>query len=120
MRRLALALAGVILVAGCGSSATPTPLGGSPTPSASDLLAPTDEPTESPAAQETPPATAEPGVTPEPTAAPTTKKYKVKKGDTLYGIAKKFKITVEALQAANPKVKAGNLKIGQTLIIPKK
>ena len=114
MRRLALALVGAMLVAGCSSGATASPIGASLKPSPSDILAPTEAPTA------TAEATPEPVATEEPTPAPSVavKKYKVKKGDTFTKIAKKYKITVEALQAANPKVKATALKVGQTLIIP--
>ncbi len=119
MRRLALALVGAILVAGCGSSASPTP---APTLTAAptDILAPSDAPpSASPA--ETPSASSSPDVTPAPTKKPAgTKSYKVKKNDTFYSIAKKYGITVEALQAANPKVKATALKIGTVLSIPPK
>ena len=44
--------------------------------------------------------------------------YKVQPKDTLYGISKKYGITVEELTAANPTLKDG-LKIGMELIIPK-
>ncbi|MBI4771496.1 MAG: LysM peptidoglycan-binding domain-containing protein, partial [Chloroflexi bacterium] len=44
--------------------------------------------------------------------------YIVQPGDTLYGIALQFGLTVEALQAANPAANAAALNIGQALIIP--
>ncbi len=43
--------------------------------------------------------------------------YTVKRGDTLYGIAKQFNTTVDALKALN-NLTNNNLMIGQTLIIP--
>ncbi|MFM7666733.1 MAG: LysM peptidoglycan-binding domain-containing protein [Bacteroidota bacterium] len=48
---------------------------------------------------------------------PSTKVHIVKKGDTLYGIAAKYKTTVAQLKKSN-KLKSENLQIGQKLIIP--
>jgi murein DD-endopeptidase MepM/ murein hydrolase activator NlpD len=44
--------------------------------------------------------------------------YTVQAGDTLFGIARQFGVTLEALQAANPNVEATGLQIGAVLIIP--
>lgn len=44
--------------------------------------------------------------------------YIVQAGDTLFGIARQFGVTVEAVQAANPTVNAAALQVGQGLIIP--
>jgi LysM repeat protein len=44
------------------------------------------------------------------------KNYKVKKGDTLYSIAKRFKTTVENLKDAN-NLSTNNISIGQQLTI---
>jgi LysM repeat protein len=90
-----------VALAACGEGATPSPV---VTP------APT-------AAPETAPPTIEPTVPPEPSAEVTI--YVVKKGDTLYGIAKEFGITAKALQAANPQVSDPRLmQIGEKLVIP--
>jgi hypothetical protein len=79
---------------GGGASASPTPSG---TEVASD--APSPSPTKAP----------------EPT--PTT--YAVKSGDTLSGIAAKYKVTVDDLLAANPDLKDPNqLQIGDKIVIP--
>jgi LysM repeat protein len=43
----------------------------------------------------------------------------VKSGETLYGLSKKYKTTVDILEKANPELKNG-LKLEQKLIIPKK
>ena len=45
-------------------------------------------------------------------------KYKVKKGDSLTQIAKKNKITMQALASANKLTAKSSLKVGQTLLIP--
>jgi LysM repeat protein len=47
----------------------------------------------------------------------TTKTYKVKQGDTLSGIAKKYGTTVAKLKTKNG-LKSDMIKIGQTLKIP--
>lgn len=44
--------------------------------------------------------------------------YVVQPGDTLFGIARQFGVTLEALQAANPTVNADALPVGQALAIP--
>jgi LysM repeat protein len=113
----------VVAIAGCGgSSATP-----SPSPGSTD-----GQSTEAPAATETTAATnltptlPPEEVTPEPTvevpaetAAPEGTEYVVKKGDTMYAIAKKFGITLQALIDANPQVKdPRKLQVGQKLTIP--
>ena len=75
-----------------------------------ETLAPTE--TEPPA------ASVEPGATEKPSA---TTIYKVKKGDTLSGIAFKYGITLKALLKLNPKIKDASLiHIGQSIIVPKK
>ena len=44
--------------------------------------------------------------------------YKVKKGDTFYSISRKYGITPEDLQKANPAVRMDELRPGQRLLIP--
>lgn len=44
----------------------------------------------------------------------------VKPGDTLYSIAKRYEVTVEAIQAANPSIDGTNIPAGMTLVIPDK
>ncbi|MEG0805377.1 MAG: LysM domain-containing protein [Lachnospiraceae bacterium] len=44
--------------------------------------------------------------------------YKVKPGDTLYSIGKKFHVSVTRLLLNNPYVEVYNLRIGQELCIP--
>ena len=43
--------------------------------------------------------------------------YKVQKGDSLWGIANKYKVSVGNLKKAN-KITTNSVKLGQTLIIP--
>jgi len=45
--------------------------------------------------------------------------HTVKKGDTLYGLARKYGATVSAIQKANG-IKGANISIGKRLIIPRK
>jgi LysM repeat protein len=54
--------------------------------------------------------------TPLPT--PTPSQYTIKAGDTLGQIAEQFRITLDALLAANPNVNPGALRVGDTLHIP--
>jgi LysM repeat protein len=107
---LSLAVAGTLAACG-GSTATPLP----------SLPPETAAPDQSAVVETLPPTeTAAPAASsaPQATTTPAAKKYRVKKGDTLIGIAAKFGITLKALQKANPKVKPQALKIGQILIIP--
>lgn len=50
---------------------------------------------------------------------PTTVKYTVKAGDTVYSIAKKYGTTVQKIAAANKLNKTYLIKVGQVLTIPK-
>jgi LysM repeat protein len=58
------------------------------------------------------------GATDQPAPAPGTRTYKVKSGDTLVGIAAKFKTTAKAISNLNGITDPTSLKIGQTLKIP--
>jgi cell wall-associated NlpC family hydrolase len=51
-----------------------------------------------------------------PVGADTT--YKVKKGDTLWEIAKRYKISLTALKRANPKVVPRRMRVGQIIVVP--
>ncbi len=54
--------------------------------------------------------------TPIPTSTPQI--YTVEAGDTISGIAEKFKITQDELRAANPDISPNSMTIGITLLIP--
>ncbi len=45
--------------------------------------------------------------------------YKVRTGDSLWAIAKSYNVTVAALTAANPSIKANSIQVGQTINIPR-
>ena len=44
--------------------------------------------------------------------------YTIQAGDTLFSIAQKFNVTVDAIIAANPGIDPNNLRIGQVICIP--
>jgi len=53
-----------------------------------------------------------------PPGGPVVTEYTILKGDTFSTIAPKFKVTVKALQVANPGVDPAKLQIGKKIIIP--
>ncbi|GAB1806465.1 N-acetylmuramoyl-L-alanine amidase [Priestia megaterium] len=61
-----------------------------------------------------------PNPTPNPSPSePGTKTYTIKQGDTLYSIAQKYNITVQALQEANTGLSDPlTLQVGKTIVIP--
>jgi len=54
-----------------------------------------------------------------PTSGFSSETYKIKKGDTLSGIAKRYHVSVQALKDANH-LQSNALHLNQTLIIPNK
>ncbi|PED67116.1 N-acetylmuramoyl-L-alanine amidase [Priestia megaterium] len=68
------------------------------------------------------PRRAVPNPTPTPNPSPSepgTKTYTIKQGDTLYSIAQKYNITVQALQEANTGLSDPlTLQVGKTIVIP--
>ena len=55
----------------------------------------------------------------EAAAAAETAVYRVIQGDTLWGIAQRYRVTLQALLAANPGIKNPNLiQVGQQVVIP--
>lgn len=109
--RLAILLAGALIVAACGGGATPTP-----EPSPVVTPAPTDIFAQSPAPSEV--ASPAPDVSTAPTTPVAT--YTVKAGDTMWAISQKLGITLKALKDANPTVDPTKMPIGSVLIIPPK
>jgi len=99
-----------LVVASPTFEASPTATGGPATPAPSPTETPTVtlEPTPSPSAAVTP------GPTPVPSASAT---YTVKSGDTLYGIAAKYGVSVTALKNFNG-LTSNVLHVGQVLRIP--
>ncbi len=72
----------------------------------------------SPAVTSEPAPTASPAPTPSPTPSPSASaSYKVKSGDTLYGIAGQFGVTVKDLKSRNG-LTSNTLHVGQVLLIP--
>lgn len=96
------------VVASPSTAARPTPA-----PSGSDVVASSTSATPAPTiAPPTPAPTAVATAVPPPTAT-----YTVKSGDTLYGIAKQFGVTVTALKSFN-NLTSNTLHVGQVLKIP--
>jgi LysM repeat protein len=90
---------------------SPEPIVIAPTPE-NELPAPEPKP-ELPA----PDASAEPA--PQPSDASATFVYTVQQGETLWGIAKKFGTTIDALLAANALEDRNKIRAGQKLMIPR-
>jgi LysM repeat protein len=65
-----------------------------------------------------PPVPTNPPVVVPPPVEPATTEYTVAAGDTLGKIAKKFGVTLKALEDANPGVVPTKLKVNQKLVIP--
>jgi LysM repeat protein len=105
----AVAVARMSAPAGETALASPTAIA---SPTASPTPRPTPRPTPSPSAS-APPSPSAAAATPQPSF----RTYKVKKGDTLIGIAATFRTTVRAIQDLNG-MKGSGLKIGQVLKIP--
>ncbi len=103
----------MIALAACGRVITrPTAIPPTPTPTETPTATPTPvRPTPTPRPYTPPP-------TPTPTATPTPLIYTVARGDTLLAIARRFGVSVQALQDVNGIIDPRRLQIGQPLIIP--
>lgn len=112
-------------VGGAGAVATPSPVVSPSTPavaavpsaSSDHTLVPSDvEPSEAPPEAA---ASAPPEATPEPPAAtPEPKTYKVKRGDTLSGIAAEYGTTAKKLMKLNGIKDPTKLRVGQVIDLP--
>lgn len=84
-----------------------------------DITVPTPPPTPAPVPAPAPrPVIVSRAAVPTPAPAPARRKYTVVSGDTGTAIAKQFRIKLPALQAANPGVNLGKIRVGQVLNIP--
>lgn len=71
-----------------------------------------------------PKTTSKPKAQPKPKPTPVktkpkTRRHTVKKGDTLYGLSRKYGVSVSAIQKAN-KLSGSNIRLGASLVIPGK
>jgi LysM repeat protein len=116
---LALGVAGVIFLPGLlsgGHPATPTP-----PVIASPSLPPFASPTLAPGATQTPSQSVAPSAAPSTTPGPaaTPRLYRIKPGDQLYKIAKRYHVSVADILAANPEITDPNhIVVGQVIVIP--
>ncbi len=118
---LAIAFIAILFARLTGGNDLAGVTGASPTPRATTVAstavksaAPTSQPSATPVASRAasaPPATARP-------SAPATRTYKVKSGDTLIGIAAKYRTTPRAIAKLNGFPVSANLHVGQILKIP--
>jgi LysM repeat protein len=119
----------VVFIIGLGVAAViliPGLLNGSPTSTPRSFAIPSRSATAGASAVAAlPTPTRTPAATPtsEPTIAatpePTPRLYKIKVGDTMAKIARKFNLTVEQILAANPEIPdANHIEVGQFIIIP--
>lgn len=107
----------LILLGGCGQVITkPTPTPFSPAPTATpDRFTPAPSPTVTPTAT---PLPATPNPSPTPTPEPTPIIHTLQAGDTLIGLARRYGVTVQAIQEANGITDPRGLLAGQQIIIP--
>lgn len=132
---VALAFAGIMLGAWLTSAMSDTPAGsGAPGPGASGTAAsppvasptppvtPTPPPTATPIPTPMPTPTATPIPTPTPSAtptpAPTPIVHRVRRGETLTGIAERYGVTIAAISKANGLPDPNLIVVGQLLVIP--
>jgi LysM repeat protein len=102
------------LVSGAAVAVATSSSAGTPTATGSPSTDPTPDPSSGP----TPVASERPARTPSPSTTPSGRRYRVKSGETLGSIAKRFGTTVKKLAALNKIADPRYIKIGQVLIIP--
>lgn len=114
-------------IGGCHTSSGPAPAPRQPEPSAQEVMPPPPELSEEVLVEEgivagPPPAAAEPVEEEEelsPAAEPSAPRiHVVEGGDTLWGLSRRYGVTVRELEEANQLADPGRLAIGQKLIIP--
>lgn len=131
MKRSVSILILALLVAGCATNPTPTPVASVPTqvPTWTPQPTYTPNPTYTPFPTPTvlpPTATHTPGTsqgqaptsTPAPTATPAPVTYVVKPGDMLNSLAQQFSVAPEAIIAANNITNPNIIEVGSVLVIP--
>jgi LysM repeat protein len=113
---LAFAAVAVARLSSSDSSGAPV---ASPSPSVATSPSPTPRPTATPSPSPSAVESAGPSASVAPSAEPSFRTtYKVKKGDTLVGIASTFDTTVAAIRKANGLSNDATLRVGQALKIP--
>ncbi len=89
-----------------------------PGPEMTPLSAPADKPAEEPAEPAAAPPTSAPTQTPQPTPLAIAARHTVTTGDTLWGIAVQYGLSLDALIAANPGINPDRIRPGDTINIP--
>lgn len=99
----------------------PAPVAEPAQPEPSQLVAPKPVPTPSQMAEKKPEPKVESKPAPKPEPKTTgTRSHTMAKGDTLYGLARKYGVSVSAIQKANNITKPESIRDGAKLIIPAK
>ena len=112
MTRKGVLLVGILLLSGCSAGSTPAPL-------STLTIAPPNNPYQSKSSTPDIPTATIPVPTEQlliPTATPF--KHAVQPGDTLFGIALQYNISLDKLVTANPGIDTSILSIGTELVIP--
>jgi LysM repeat protein len=95
----------------------PTLLGGSRDPAAA-MASPSPGSSLRPVATRAPSGTAQPSASPSPTPEPEIRRYTVRPGDTLFGIAGELRVNMRLLQCINGLTNPNLLQPGQKLLVP--
>ncbi len=128
---IVLGLVGIVLGVGLASIMGGTPpaagspgpgvtAGTPPSPTRASTPAPSQTPIPTPTATPIPTLTATPppSAEPTPTPAPTPLVHRVRRGETLTGIAERYSVTIEAIRKANGLQDPNLIVVGQLLVIP--
>ncbi len=118
VKSLAAGCLALAFLMACASHAA----GPAPTATERGLLTPfkTSTPTRTPAASRSPDPSQLAAVerSPTPTATPTPFLHVLTNDDTLFGLALKYGVSLEAIETANPDVKPNYLTVGKSIVIP--